>query len=367
MKIGFDAKRAFFNGSGLGNYSRNLLSSLFLLHPENEYLLFSASTTKTLFEAGLPYQIPPAGLDALCPSLWRYKGLGKTASHYRPDIFHGLSNELPLDIKKSKSKNMVSIHDAIFMRYPQWYKWHDRLIYEQKTAFACQNADTIIATSYQTKEDILRFFKVKEEKIEVVYQICNPIFANHKDAKKRAIIAAKWNLPATYFLMAGNIEERKNIGNVIKSFKKISSDVALVIVGRNNHYATLLKDFAVQEHLHNIFFYHDISNEELPYFYQGAKALIFASYFEGFGIPIVEALFSKIPIIASNSSCFEEIAGEAALFINPDHVDEISDAIKLLLNSAPLCQTLTENGILQSQKFEMQTIVNNLMNVYLSL
>jgi len=157
MRIGFDAKRAFFNRSGLGNYSRNILLSLNRFYPDNQYFLFTPPNDGQLFSEEALTEISPQGLSAILPFLWRYKGLGKTAEKYHLDIFHGLSNELPRDVRHAKAKSVVTVHDTIFMRFPQWYKWHDRWLYEQKTAFACENSDVVIAVSEQTKEDLMRF------------------------------------------------------------------------------------------------------------------------------------------------------------------------------------------------------------------
>ena len=151
--------------------------------------------------------------------------MGKTAQSLHLDVFHGLSNELPRDIEKSKAKKIVTIHDTIFMRFPQWYKWHDRMMYRKKTIFACQHADTIVATSEQTKADLIHFFNADKSKIEVVYQPCNQIFNTNFSQENLQNIRKKYALPEQYMLMVGNIEPRKNMVSFKKDRKIKSSDL----------------------------------------------------------------------------------------------------------------------------------------------
>ena len=367
MKIGFEAKRAFFNRSGLGNYSRNILWALNRYYPDNQYFFFTPPTDCKLFPDGKPQLISPQGFYANFPSLWRYRGLGKTAQKYELDIFHGLSNELPRDVKQAKAKTVVSIHDTIFMRFPQWYKWHDRWLYEQKTAFACKNSDVIIAVSQQTKEDIMRFFKVKEAKIKVIYQPCNPVFERKIAEEEKQNVKKKLHLPDNFLLMVGNIEERKNHLNVIKAIHNHRIDVPLVIVGRNSDYALRLKKHIAQNNIKNIHFQHNTQSEDLPALYALGKIFVYPSFFEGFGIPIAEALWCGTPVITSTVSCFQETAGDAALFIDPHQPDEIAQAIRTILENENERNAMINRGLTYVNKFSAETVSAEIMNLYSGL
>lgn len=364
MNIGFDAKRAFFNFSGLGNYSRNIITALQSFYPENQYFLFTPPTDGTTFPEGKSQMITPTGVASCFPSLWRSFFMGRAIRKHDISVFHGLSNELPADALQGECKLVVTIHDTIFKRYPEWYKWHDRLVYERKTAFSCQVADTVIATSEQTKADLIRFFNVKEEKIEVVYQPCHPIFTIASSPEEKARIAEKLSLPKEYLLMVGNIEPRKNILNVIKAIQYHAIDLPLVIIGRNNAYAESLKEYVKNHQLASVHFYDSIENKHLSAIYQMARMLLYPSFFEGFGIPIIEALSSRIPVITSHTSCLKETGGDAALYVDPATIDSIADAILKLSTDDTLRQELIKQGEMQMKKFDIRNIAGQLIEIY---
>ena len=181
MRIGFDAKRAYFNYSGLGNYSRNTIRFLSQQFPENDFFLYIPKKKNqipngTFSNHTLVY--PKSWKNRNFSSLWRSYWLGKQLVRDGIELYHGLSNEIPFDIVKNRVPAVVTIHDLIFLRYPEWYKPIDRKIYSSKAAFACLNADRVIAISRQTSADIVQFLGTAEEKIDVVYQGCDPAFYN---------------------------------------------------------------------------------------------------------------------------------------------------------------------------------------------
>jgi glycosyltransferase involved in cell wall biosynthesis len=364
MRIGFDAKRIFFNYSGLGNYGRNIFSALYDSFPDNDYFLFTPSKNDNFSPKGQYGIVIPQGIYTSFPSLWKYRHIGHDAKKYNLDIYHGLSNELPRDIDIAKAKRVVTIHDTIFMRYPQWYKWHDRMFYKQKTAFACKKADIIIAASQQTKEDLIHFFNVNENKIQVIYQPCNPVFATKTTEKQKQEIKNNLNLPDRFILMVGNIEKRKNILNVIKSIQLHHINIPLVIVGKESKYALKLKKQIEQNNIKNIYFLHDVHSLDLPAVYALATVFIYPSFFEGFGIPIIEALSCQTPVITSNTSCFKETGGNAVLYVNPDNEKEIAQAIYGILYDDELRKNLILKGKEQIKKFSPNLIAEKIMNLY---
>lgn len=362
MRIGFDAKRAYFNTSGLGNYSRNIITAIVASYPLHQYYAFTPPVYNNMYS--------PAGVTRVSPQyacmadVWRYAHMGKAANELLIDVFHGLSNELPKDITACKAKKIVTIHDTIYMRYPQWYKWHDRQIYRHKTARACEVADVIIAASEQTKRDIIQYFRASEKKIEVVYQPCNPLFAALPTAYDCAHVASAYALPSDYVLMVGNIEPRKNIMAVIQAIEQYMPQQSLVVVGKNNAYAQHLKEYVKQHNLSGIYFCHGVSNSELSAMYAMAKVLVYPSWFEGFGIPIIEAMHSGVPVITSNNSCFTETAGQAALYVQPDNVGDIAEKIAAVNSSSELRNSMIQAGKEQVKKFDAKIIAHQLMQIY---
>jgi glycosyltransferase involved in cell wall biosynthesis len=364
LRIGFDAKRLFFNHSGLGNYGRNLLSAFFYYHPEHAYFLFTPNTDAALFPQGKSNIVLPQGIYASFPLWWRYNRIGHDAQPYNLDIYHGLSNELPNDIGKSHAKQIVSIHDTIFMRYPQWYKWHDRMLYKQKTAFACKTADAIIAVSKQTKEDLMYFFHVKEDKIHVIYQPCNPIFTENPTAEQQSELKNKLNLPDKFVLMVGNIEQRKNIATVIKAIQQQAEHIPLLLVGKDNSYASQLKQQLRRSNIKNVYFCHHVSLSDLVVLYKMASVLVYASFFEGFGIPVLEALHCGTPVIASNSSSLKETGGDAVLYVRPEREDEIAQALYTILHDSELRENNIQKGKEHIKRFSPNVIVEEMINLY---
>ena len=364
MRIGFDAKRIFFNHSGLGNYGRNIFSALLEHYPIDEYFLFSPKPSTDFFQKEWTNVILPQKMYKWLPSLWRNSHIGHDTKRYNLDIYHGLSNELPQDIRVSKTKSVVTIHDVIFMRYPQWYKWHDRMIYKKKTEFACRTADTIIATSYQTKQDLIHFLDVQEDKIQVIYQPCNIGFSVKPTQEQQEEIRKKYNLPAQFLLMVGNIEPRKNILNVINAVQNRNIDVPLVIVGKQNMYAKELKNFIAQNNIKNVYFCHNVCSSDLPTVYNLASVFVYPSFFEGFGIPIIEALSSGVPVITSKASCLVETGGDAALYVKPDSVEDITVGIKTILDDTIFRNEIIKKGEEQVKKFAQETIAKEIMDLY---
>ena len=183
MKIGFDGKRAVQNFTGLGNYSRYILEILCKFYPQNEYILYAPRKRSNEKLSELLAQYPQAKMaypstsfGKKLSSIWRIWGISKQIEQEGVQLYHGLSNEIPLNVKKKGFKTIVTIHDLIFLRFPQYYKYIDRQIYTYKFRKACLNADKIIAVSECTKRDIIDIFQIQENKIEVVYQGCDESF-----------------------------------------------------------------------------------------------------------------------------------------------------------------------------------------------
>jgi len=316
MNIGFDAKRALFNRSGLGNYSRSTIRLLAQFYPENEYYLFSPKDSQELFQSTGNQIIvePETGFSKAFPSFWRSWDIFRSIKNKKLDIFHGLSNELPWNIGKTGVKSVVTIHDLIFLRYPEYYPFIDRQIYLLKFRHACRVADKIIAISEATKADIINYFGTDPQKIEVVYQTCDPVFRNLLENNNKELVRKKYSLPDKYILYLGTIEKRKNALTLVKAYLNESRNIPLLIAGRSTDYLKEINDYLkLNPAGDRIIFRHNIESADLPALYQSASLFVYPSVFEGFGIPILEALYSGVPVITSTGSCFAETGGDAAL------------------------------------------------------
>jgi glycosyltransferase involved in cell wall biosynthesis len=375
MNIGFDAKRAFFNHSGLGNYSRTLILSLCNYFPEHTYELFVPGKNGKAFDK-LPKNITlnyPQGIYEKLPSIWRSFGIGENLIAKKNSIYHGLSNELPFNIKSSKIPSVVTIHDLIFLRSPELYPFIDRKIYKIKFRKAALNADVVVATSIQTKDDLINMLNIPEEKIKVVYQSCDPAyFAEPKEVNLTPLQQLFPSVPSEFLLSVGTIEERKNLLNVLKAIKILNQNLSipLVVIGRKKQpYFKQLLAFIDENQLQNqVIFLENVSNHHLKLFYQSAKLLLYTSFFEGFGIPVLEALLSGTPVITSKTSSLPEVAGPFSTLINPESPEEIAGAIERLLSDPNICNHYKTKGrAWAAEKFHPQKTAGEMVKIYSSL
>jgi glycosyltransferase involved in cell wall biosynthesis len=250
------------------------------------------------------------------------------------------------------------------MRFPHWYPVIDRRIYRKKTVYSCLQADRIVAISRQTKSDIIEFYRIDKDRINVVYQGCDPIFSHILKKKEIKMVLSKYNLPSQYMLYVGTIEERKNLLGLITAIEIGSIDIPLVVVGRPTAYADKVKSYITRKSIENILFLDRVPSRDLPALYQKAMLFIYPSQFEGFGLPILEALTSGTPVITSKGSCFSEAGGKHTLYVDPSNIDELSDAIDRVLSDSSLRNKMIEKGLKYAGKFNQEAMAHSIMKVY---
>lgn len=367
MRIGFDAKRAFFNKSGLGSYSRNLLQGLASNYPDNDYILYTTGIDYSLFEPDqqvFSIKTPERLHHRIFKSYWRSHFLSHQLIKDKIDIFHGLSHEIPYHFPDKHAKSIVTIHDLIFLRLPYLYRAIDRMIYENKFKYSCNKSDRIIAVSKQTAMDIIEFFEINEGKIDVVYQGCNPMFNQEISAVEKEILRMKYLLPKSFILYVGTIEERKNLLTLIKALYYGKIDIPLVVIGKHTQYLNRVIEFIEKHSLINIIFCDVVQNQDLPGIYQLADLFVYPSIFEGFGIPILEALYSKVPVITSKGGCFAEAGGTSTLYVDPNNVEEMTAAIKKVMFDTMLQDKMVKEGYIHARNFDEEKVSANIIQVY---
>lgn len=365
MKIGFDAKRFFHNSTGLGNYSRDLIRILSTYFPENIYYLYNPKPNKKVkyfsFKSIVKY--PEHFFYKKFSSLWRSFGIGKQLLIDNIDVYHGLSGEIPFYLPQ-KIKKIVTIHDLIFMRYPELYSFWDKKIHYFKFKYAAKNSDIIIAISEQTKRDIVHYLGVEENKIRIVYQGCAEEFKKTFSEKEKIDVINKFKIPEKFLLNVGTIEKRKNLLTIVKAIKDV--DIKLVVIGKKTKYYDEIEQYINENNISDkIIFLENVSLKELAIIYQLATIFIYLSVFEGFGIPIIEALFSKTPVITSMGGVFPEAGGENSVYVDSLNYVELKDKILMLLDNPSLRDKITEEGFLFVQKFSDENIAKEMMKIYL--
>ncbi len=367
MNIGYEAKRIFHNRSGLGNYGRDLVRMLSTYHPENTYYLYNPKSARhQLFQPETDQvveRLPQSRMDRFFYNLWRQRNVVRDLRSDGIQLFHGLSGELPIGLSKHGINSVVTIHDLIFLRYPELYTRVDRTIYFHKFKYAARHADRIIAISEQTKRDIVEFLKVNENRITVIYQGCHPAFKRRYTAADKQAVRDKYRLPEEFILNVGTIETRKNALSIVKAIEQL--DVHLVIAGKKTPYVNELVDYLEKKHLTaKVTFVHGAPVHELAVLYQAALLFVYPSLFEGFGIPIIEALYSGVPVITSNTGCFQEAGGPQSRYVSPDNSQELSAAINAVLTDSALRQRMIDGGLAYSQNFNDDRIADQLMALY---
>ncbi|RPJ78795.1 MAG: glycosyltransferase family 1 protein [Alphaproteobacteria bacterium] len=375
MRIGFEAKRATHKFRGLGNYSRGLIEGLLEYSPADELFLYTppinsprgAEWVKTLSKKA-HLKLPQNYLETKFATLWRSFLLHRDLEKDNLDIFHGLSHEIPYGLKGAKSfKKMVTMHDLIYLRYPDFFPLIDRVVYNQKFKYACKNSDTVIAICQQTKDDLINFLGVDEKKIVVHYQSCSPLFYETLDSTKILSVREKYQLHKPFILNVGAFEERKNQLTLLESFAKIAEIVEedLVFIGQGKNYKEQLEKRVKELKLsHRVRILNSVTFDELPAIYQAAKLFCFPSLFEGFGIPIIEALFSKIPVITSFGSCFPESAGPDSYFVDPLSEVSISEGLVKVLGDEKLQKHMSSKGLEYVQRFHRRETTSHLRDIY---
>lgn len=373
MRIGFDAKRAAQNATGLGNYSRFVIRILKNHFPEDEQVLYVPNPKKTQhLDKAASNTEPrfPQGIWQRLRSIWRVWGVTSDLKRDRIDLFHGLSNELPLNIRKAGCRSVVTIHDLIFLHYPKYYHWIDRKIYDFKFRRACRNADRVIAVSEFTKREIMEYYGTPEAKIDVVYQGCDPAFAAPVSKEKLDDVALRYSLPRQFILYVGSIEERKNLMLVAKAIASRPSAFShkIVAVGKRTPYVDEIRQYLEANGIADrILFFHKVPFADLPSFYRLADAFVYPSRIEGFGIPMLEAISSGLPAIGCTGSCLEEAGGPHCIYVDPDDVQAMSAALCRVVSDKELRETMIREGYKYARNFTDEVLAGKVHEVYSSI
>lgn len=371
MNIAFDAKRITHNGTGLGNYSRFVVNGLSEAFPEVSFRLYTPGpgkeTLRNRIESrpNVSFHYPESIFGKLIPSLWRSSGVITTLKQDKIDLYHGLSNEIPAGLAKKHIPSIVTIHDLIFLRYPELYKPIDRSIYTYKFKQACLRSDKIVAISRQTQRDIQAFFGIPESKIKVIYQGCDPLFAEEVLESARLSVREKYGIQGPFLLSVGSIEPRKNLLLLVKALKGLKEDISLVAIGKRTPYTEVVEQYVRENHLQDrVKLLNGIPFSELPAFYHMATLFVYPSKFEGFGIPILEALLSGTPVIAATGSCLEEAGGPGALYTDPRNENELRGLIESVLNEPKLAEAMRREGKEYTKNFAPKKLADDMMRLY---
>lgn len=373
LTIGFDGKRALHNFTGLGNYSRFVVETMARSYPECRFVLFTSREPR---DERVRYLLELPNVEVVTPrsavwkplrGVWRHRwGLTSAIRRSGVDLYHGLSNELPFDIRRAGVPSVVTIHDLIFRTFPGNYKAVDRRLYDMKFRSAARKATRVVAISERTRHDIERFYGVPSGRIDVIYQGCAPLFSRPADDDTRRRVAQLYRLPERYIICVGTIEQRKNQRLVAEAMAALPPDVSLVLVGRgrNGYDDELRRLCAALGVSDRVIHLQGVPTEHLPALYAMAQVAAYPSFYEGFGLPVIEALSCGVPVVAATGSCLEEAGGEGALYVDPRSPEEMADALRRLLCDDALRRRMVEAGRRHIAAFDPRHFADRLMATY---
>jgi glycosyltransferase involved in cell wall biosynthesis len=366
LVIAFDAKRLFNNFTGLGNYSRTLLKNLQTYFPQHEYHLFAPKVKKNDETA---YFLDSSKFIIHTPKnfhpLWRTIGMSAEVNALKPDIFHGLSHEIPFGLN-SGIKTLVTFHDLIYEKFPDQFGWWDKKLFHYKYTSSAKRTDHIAAISESTKNDLTEMYHIPQVKISVIYQSCNDIFQDETSDQDNLLVELAGI--QNYYLYVGSLIERKGLLQIVIAFAQLPEEYRkpLVVVGNGNKtYKTKVTDLIRYYGLEEYFYFIDrVSNQNLISVYDHCFALIYPSIYEGFGIPVIEALFRYKPVITSDISSLPEAAGPGAILVNPYSPDDIAQAM-IWLHDKKAYQELSSKGhTYVKSRFSSEETARSMMELY---
>lgn len=351
LKIGYDAKRYYHNRTGLGNYSRTLINDVKSLCPDIDAALYDS------------------------PALERTFRLGRKAAADGCRLFHGLSNELPRDIVKAGIPSIVTIHDVAWRTFPDMYSVFDRKIYDIKYGWSARNATRVVCISESTKRDVMRFYDVPEERITVIYQPVQRLFytpITAEEAEKTCDRVLPYTRGRDIILTVGSINSRKNLLGMVRALEGLAPKERplFVVVGNGRGYRDKVEQYIdahglrscirIESNIHDA--------QTLQALYKRAKCLMYPSFYEGFGLPVVEASLQKCPVITSNVSSLPEAAGPASIQVDPTAVSQMTNALRRLLSSPEECDRRGEEAYRYcTERFAPETLTRRMLDLYDSL
>lgn len=374
MRIGFDATPAVRQGAGIGRYTRELLQALYSADPNSHYQLFFASRSP------LPYPLPgqlPANFharhlpfdDIWLARVWHRAQLPLPVETITGpiDLFH--SPDFTLPPVRRGTRTILTVHDLSFIRDPDSAVPVLRQYLNAVVPRSVARADHVLADSLSTRADLIELYHTPSDKISVLYSGVNAIFRPITDSAPLAAVRAKYHLGESPFILAvGTLQPRKNYVRLIQAFSRLPShhsELHLVIAGGKGWLYDVI--FAEVERLKlqtRVVFAGFVDDADLPALYSAARVLAYPSLYEGFGLPMLEAMACGTPVVTSTASCLPEVAGDAALCVPPTDVDALARALEQAVSDEAVRATLIVKGLARAKEFTWEKAARELVRLY---
>jgi glycosyltransferase involved in cell wall biosynthesis len=364
MLIGYEASALQGCKSGVGYYAENLLAGMIEVAPQHEYLLFSnreIPNSRARLSQGRIYN----GRYFPVRMAWMQGVLPGTLRQVRPDLCHFPNYLAPV---ATSCPYVVTIHDMTLFITPRLHRWKKLLLDRTLIPLVARKAEAIVTVSKSARDDIVRLLKVPGGKVHVVMNAVSPAFRRVEDPARIEEVRARYHLQVPYILYVGNIEPRKNLARLIDAFARLKKNGLphkLVMVGQPGwHCEPIYAEVERQGLESEVLFTGYVPFEDLPALYSGATAMAFPSIYEGFGLPVLEAMACGTPVVTSSSSGLAEVADGAAILVDPLSLDEIASALQRVCTQPSLANELSSLGLARAKEFTWQHAARTTLEVY---
>lgn len=382
LTLAFDAKRFFSSSTGFGTYCRTLLNDLMFHYPNYSYVLFSAESRQALSnnpqDKSRAFEISrilrSSSVSVVHPPRFggrirRAFAVPRQLRKAKVSLYHGMTHQIPRSVRSVGIPKILTIHDLIFLRCPEFFVDEDIGQREQELREACEAAQKIVAVSEATKSDLMSLFGIQSSKIEVIYSACDKRYWRTVPKEEILRVRQKHGLPDRYLLYVGSMAARKDLLSIVKAIASLPDrdKVPLVVVGAETAHTDVVREYMRRYKMQKwVVFTKGVMTEDLPAVYQGAKIFLYTSLYEGFGMPILEAITSGVPVIVSNTSAMPEAGGPGARLVSPRAVDEIALAIQEISQDKKLRDQMVKYGAAHARRFSSEVVTRQMMELYLS-
>ncbi len=367
MRIAIDATAIPTQRVGAGNYILNLARTLIQIDRENEYVIFAqASNVPDLGNSPANAKIVSlAWFSRLQRILWEQVLLPRQIRSFGIDVLHSPHYTLPVTVP---CVSIVTFHDMTFFLYPQMHQYYKRIFFGAMIQIAAKRANAIVADSESSRQDILLLLDVNPNRVFTVPLGVSPAYHHVDDRESLESIRRKYHLPERFLLYVGVLEPRKNLPVLVRAYRSLVNrgiPHSLVIVGRKGWmYDQLFQTIRDLDLASRVIFTGYVPEAELPLIYSTADLFIYPSLYEGFGLPVLEAMACGVPVVTSNISSMPEIVGNAGILVDPRRMDELADAVFRISTNRDLHDELAHKGAVRAQLFSWERTARETLDVY---
>lgn len=367
MKIGIDGRAAkLYRGTGIGTYTYQLINNLISIDKENDYLLFLPELLN--FDSKIPSNFSINKIQESNLAFWEEVRVPNLLKDQSVDLYHVPQNGVGLPLKKSSSF-VITLHDIIPLKMPETVSDRYLKIFNEDMPKILDKCEGVITVSEFSKNDIVEGFSFPKEKIFVTHLAPEKIYMPYNKVDSRTYLKNKYSIDSSFILYVGGFSPRKNILGLLEAFSllknKYKKDIKLVVAGKHGISYDLYKNRAIELNISNdVIFPGFITLKDMPYFYSSCKMFIYPSFYEGFGLPPLEAMACGAPVIASNVTSIPEILDNSCLLINPNDPKDIYGSMLSILEDKKLEYDLIEKGLARSNSFSWRKCALETLNAY---